>query len=69
MSKDYQRIMAAEAAIAKLTVSTDKLKLENSVLTKFIEKKTIELGPDEDERKKKEDTQEFAYQSNCGTET
>eukprot|EP00605_Chrysophyceae_sp_TOSAG23-4_P001885 GSChrysophyteH1.ASY1.ANO1.2081.1 assembled CDS len=45
--------MAAEAAITKATTAVEKLRLENSVMQKFIEKKTIELGGDEDEKKKK----------------
>lgn len=49
----YQRIMAAEAAIAKLQPKAERLSLENSVLQKFVEKKTVELGVEDDEKKKK----------------
>ena len=47
------RIIAAEKEIEKLTASVERLDLENSVLQKFNEKKQVELGPDEDDKKKK----------------
>ena len=48
------RIIAAEKEIEKLTASVERLDLENSVLQKFsAEKKQVELGPDEDDKKKK----------------
>lgn len=49
----YSRILNAEAQITKLSNSSEKLKLENSVLTKYNEKKQMELGPDDDDKKKK----------------
>ena len=49
----YARILNAEAQITKLGNSCEKLKLENSVLTKYNEKKQMELGPDDDDKKKK----------------
>jgi len=45
--------MAAEAKINKLTSSVENTRLENSVVLKFIEKKTVELGTEEDDKKKK----------------
>ena len=53
MNTTFQRIVAAEAQIAKASANIDKLKLENSVLVKYNEKKTMELGPDDDDKKKK----------------
>jgi hypothetical protein len=47
------RIIAAEKQLEKLTTSCERLELENSVLQKFNEKKQVELGPDEDDKKKK----------------
>jgi chromosome segregation ATPase len=47
------RIVAAEKQVEKLTVTIGRLELENSILQKFVEKKTVELGPDEDDKKKK----------------
>ena len=47
------RIVAAEKQLEKLSPSVAKLELENSVLQKFVEKKQVELGPDEDDKKKK----------------
>lgn len=47
------RIVAAEKQVEKLSTSVAKLELENSVLQKFVEKKQVELGPDEDDKKKK----------------
>lgn len=47
------RIVAAEKQVEKLSISVAKLELENSVLQKFVEKKQVELGPDEDDKKKK----------------
>ena len=52
-SSAFQRINAAEAAIAKETAELEKARLENSVFQKFIEKKTMELGTDDDDKKRK----------------
>ena len=53
MASHYHRIMEAEAAINKITTKIEKTRLENSVLQKFVEKKIVELGSEEDEKKKK----------------
>ena len=53
MANPYQRVINAENEIAKHSKNVGNLQLENSVLQKFIEKKTVELGPDEDDKKKK----------------
>lgn len=42
-----------EAEIASISDEIDNLKLENSVFQKFVEKKTIELGNDEESKGKK----------------
>jgi len=49
----HQRIVNAEVQISKITSAVEKVQLENSVLTKYNEKKQIELGPDDDDKKKK----------------
>jgi hypothetical protein len=53
MASAYQRVISAENEISKHGSNVANLQLENSVLQKFIEKKTVELGPDEDDKKKK----------------
>ena len=60
MSTPYQRIMAAEAKISKLSNAVENMKLENSVVLKFIEKKTVELGAEEEDKKKKKTRKNFA---------
>ena len=47
------RIVAAEKQVEKLSTTVAQLELENSVLQKYVEKKQVELGPDEDDKKKK----------------
>lgn len=47
------RIVAAEKQVEKLSTTVAQLELENSVIQKYVEKKQVELGPDEDDKKKK----------------
>ena len=52
--------MAAEAKISKLSNAVENMKLENSVVLKFIEKKTVELGAEEEDKKKKKTRKNLA---------
>ena len=47
------RRIILEQQIEALTDEVTRIKLENSVYQKYIEKKTVELGIDEDGKKKK----------------
>lgn len=53
MASNFQRINAAETQISKLSSEVDRLSLENSVYQKFYEKKSMELGADDDNKNKK----------------
>ena len=53
MATLFQRTVAAEAAVTTLAAEVERLQLENSVFQKFYEKKSMELGADEDTKGKK----------------
>jgi chromosome segregation ATPase len=53
MASLFQRIGQAESQVAKLTGEMERLQLENSVFQRFYEKKSMELGADEDNKSKK----------------
>jgi len=53
MATLFQRTVAAEAALTTLATEVERLQLENSVFQKFYEKKSMELGADEDTKGKK----------------
>ena len=53
MTSTFARLGAAETSLTRLQLETERLALENSVLQKFCEKKSVELGADEDTKGKK----------------
>lgn len=52
-SPSYASRMKLEARCDNIAQEMNQIRLENSVIQKFIEKKTVELGVDEDDKKKK----------------
>jgi hypothetical protein len=56
----YSSRIKLEARCDTMNQELNQIRLENSVIQKFIEKKTIELGVDEEDKKKKKVKKNFA---------
>ena len=53
MSVEYNAVVNLEKALSTVTSSIERFKLENVVFQKYSSKKSVELGPDDDEKRKK----------------